>query len=120
MASKPRRYRHRSRPAPGEVRAVLDGYAALAGGASADTTGANADKCGQAMSAFAGASGREAMNDSNTPAHDDDVDRARRALAWWSDPALYGPGGWTARAEVARAACRQRLAPKERKRRDTP
>ena len=31
MASKPRKYRHRSRPAPGEVRAVLDGYAALAG-----------------------------------------------------------------------------------------
>ena len=48
MASKPRKYRHRSRPAPGEVRAVLDGYA--------DTTGASADKCGQAASAFAGAS----------------------------------------------------------------
>ena len=32
MASKRGRYRHRSRPAPGEVRAVLDGYAALSGG----------------------------------------------------------------------------------------
>ena len=35
MASKPRRYRHRSRPERGEVRAVLDSYAVLAGGASA-------------------------------------------------------------------------------------
>ena len=84
MASK--RRRHRSRPALGEVRVVPDGYAVLAGGA-------NADKCGQAVSAFTGASGRDAMNDSNAPAHDDDVDRDRRALAWWSDPALYGPGG---------------------------
>ena len=49
-------------------------------------------------------------------AYDDDVDRARRALAWWSDPALYGPGGWTVRdAEVARAACRRRLARPVRK-----
>ena len=55
MASKRRRYRHRSRPAPSEVRAVFDGYAALSGALSADTTGANADKCGQAVSAFAGA-----------------------------------------------------------------
>lgn len=31
MASRPRRRRHRARPAPGEVRAVLDGYVALAG-----------------------------------------------------------------------------------------
>ena len=54
--SKSRRYRHRSRPAPGAVRAVLDGYAVLAGAARADTTGANADKRGQAASAFAGAS----------------------------------------------------------------
>ena len=44
MASKRRRRRHRSRPAPGAVRAVLDGYAVLAGGASADTTGLSADK----------------------------------------------------------------------------
>ena len=48
MASK--RRRHRSRPAPGEVRAVL------AGGASADATGVDADKCGHGMSAFEGAS----------------------------------------------------------------
>ena len=47
MASK--RRRHRSRPAPGEVRAVL------AVGANADTTGASAHKCGQAVSAFEGA-----------------------------------------------------------------
>ena len=32
MASKRRRRRHRSRPARGEVRAILDGYAALSGG----------------------------------------------------------------------------------------
>ena len=49
------------------------------------------------------------MNDSNAPAHDD-VDRDRRALAWWSDPALYGPGGWTVRdAEIARAVLRRRI-----------
>ena len=53
MASKRLRRRHRSRPARGEVRAVLDGYAVLAGAASAHTTGtsAHADLC-----AFAGAS----------------------------------------------------------------
>ena len=56
MASKRLRRRHRSRPARGEVRAVLDGYAVLAGGTSADTTGANADKREQGMSALAGAS----------------------------------------------------------------
>ena len=50
MASKRRRRRHRSRPARGEVRAVL------AGGASADTTGVDADKCGHGLSAFEGAS----------------------------------------------------------------
>ena len=50
------------------------------------------------------------MNDSNAPAHDDDDDRDRRALAWWSDPALYGPGGWTVRdAEIARAVLRRRI-----------
>ena len=50
------------------------------------------------------------MNDSNAPAHDVDVDRDRRALAWWSDPALYGPGGWTVRdAEIARAVLRRRI-----------
>ena len=50
------------------------------------------------------------MNDSNAPALDVDVDRDRRALAWWSDPALYGPGGWTVRdAEIARAVLRRRI-----------
>ena len=50
------------------------------------------------------------MNDSTAPALDDDVDRDRRALAWWSDPALYGPGGWTVRdAEIARAVLRRRI-----------
>ena len=53
MVSKRRRYRHRSRPSPGEVRAVLDGYAALAGVANAHTTGANAHN---ATCAFEGAS----------------------------------------------------------------
>ena len=53
MASKQRRRRHRSRPAPGEVRAVLDGYAALVGGANAHTTGASAHN---ATCAFEGAS----------------------------------------------------------------
>ena len=49
------------------------------------------------------------MNDSNAPALDD-VDRDRRALAWWSDPALYGPGGWTVRdAVIARAVLRRRI-----------
>ena len=45
-------------------------------------------------------------------AHDDEArERDRRALAWWSDPALYGPGGWTARdAEIARESLRRRLA----------
>ena len=33
------------------------------------------------------------MNDSNAPAHDVDVDRDRRALAWWSDATCYGAGG---------------------------
>ena len=47
MVSKRHRYRHRSRLAPG--------YAALAGGANADTPSASADKCGQAASAFEGA-----------------------------------------------------------------
>ena len=42
MASKRRRRRHRSLPAPGEVRAALDGYAVLTGARSAHTTGANA------------------------------------------------------------------------------
>ena len=42
MASRRYKYRHRSLPAPGEVRAVLDGYAVLSGTANADTTGANA------------------------------------------------------------------------------
>ena len=38
-------------------------------------------------------------------------ERDRRALAWWSDPALYGPGGWTMRdAEIARESLRRRLA----------
>ena len=50
------------------------------------------------------------MNDSNAPALDDDVDRDRRALVWWSDPALYGPGGWTVRdAVIARAVLRRRI-----------
>ena len=88
MASKRRR---------GEVRAVL------AGGASADTTGLSADKCGHGMSAFEGAS-------VPAPALDVDDDRDRRALAWWSDPALYGPGGRTVRdAEIARAVLRRRI-----------
>ncbi len=52
MASKRRRSRHRGRPAPSEGRADLDGSAACAGAANADTTGANADKCGQAASAL--------------------------------------------------------------------
>ena len=43
MASRRYKYRHRSLPAPGEVRAVLDGYAVLTGARSADTTGASAD-----------------------------------------------------------------------------
>ena len=51
MASK--RRRHRNRPALGEVRVVLDGYAALAGSASAHTTSANAHN---ATCAFEGAS----------------------------------------------------------------
>ena len=42
MASRRYKYRHRSLPAPGEIRAVLDGYAALTGARSAHTTGANA------------------------------------------------------------------------------
>ena len=41
MASKRRRRRHRSRPAPDDVRAVLDGYAALSGARSAHTTDAD-------------------------------------------------------------------------------
>ena len=52
MASRRYKYRHRSLPAPGKVRAVLDGYAALSGTANADATGANAHKCGQAVSAL--------------------------------------------------------------------
>ena len=48
------------------------------------------------------------MNDSNAPAHD--VDRDRRALAWWSDATCYGAGGWTVRdAEIARAVLRRRI-----------
>ena len=43
MASRRYKYRHRSLPAPGEVRAVLDGYAALTGARSAHTAGASAD-----------------------------------------------------------------------------
>ena len=43
MASRRYKYRHRSLPAPGEVRAVLDGYAALSGARSAHTT--DADLC---------------------------------------------------------------------------
>ena len=41
MASRRYKYRHRSLPAPGEVRAVLDGYAALSGARSAHTTDAD-------------------------------------------------------------------------------
>ena len=41
MASKRRRRRHRSRPAPDDVWAVLDGYAALSGARSAHTTDAD-------------------------------------------------------------------------------
>ena len=41
MASRRYKYRHRSLPAPGEVRAVLDGYAALTGARSAHTTDAD-------------------------------------------------------------------------------
>ena len=52
MASRRYKYRHRSRPAAGEVRAVLDGYAALSGTANAHTTGANADKCAHGLSAL--------------------------------------------------------------------
>ena len=43
MASRRYKYRHRSRPAAGEIRAVLDGYAALTGARSAHTAGASAD-----------------------------------------------------------------------------
>ena len=43
MASRRYKYRHRSLPAPSEVRAVLDGYAALSGARSAHTT--DADLC---------------------------------------------------------------------------
>ena len=43
MASRRYKYRHRSLPAPGEVRAVLDGYAVLTGARSAHTAGASAD-----------------------------------------------------------------------------
>ena len=52
MASRRYKYRHRSLPAPGEIRAVLDGYAALSGTANAHTTGANADKCAHGLSAL--------------------------------------------------------------------
>ena len=52
MAGRRYKYRHRSLPAPGEVRAVLDGYAALSGTANADATGANAHKCGHGLSAL--------------------------------------------------------------------
>ena len=52
MANRRYKYRHRSLPAPGEVRAVLDGYAALSGTANADATGANAHKCGHGLSAL--------------------------------------------------------------------
>ena len=52
MASRRYKYRHRSRPAPDDVRAVLDGYAALSGTANADATGANAHKCGHGLSAL--------------------------------------------------------------------
>ena len=41
MASRRYKYRHRSLPAPGEIRAVLDGYAALTGARSAHTTDAD-------------------------------------------------------------------------------
>ena len=41
MASRRYKYRHRSRPAPDDVRAVLDGYAALSGARSAHTTDAD-------------------------------------------------------------------------------
>ena len=53
MASRRYKYRHRSRPAAGEVRAVLDGYAALSGARSAHTTGANADAALSALPASA-------------------------------------------------------------------
>ena len=43
MAIRRYKYRHRSLPAPGEIRAVLDGYAALTGARSAHT--ADADLC---------------------------------------------------------------------------
>ena len=50
------------------------------------------------------------MNDLNAQAHDVDVDRDRRALAWWSDATCYGAGGWTVRdAEIARAVLRRRI-----------
>ena len=52
MASRRYKYRHRSLPAPGEIRAVLDGYAVLSGTANADATGANAHKCGHGLSAL--------------------------------------------------------------------
>ena len=53
MASRRYKYRHRSLPAPGEVRAVLDGYAALSGARSAHTTGANAHAALSALPASA-------------------------------------------------------------------
>ena len=96
---------------------MLDGYAVLAGGANADTTGASAHN---ATCAFAGASVPGAVArlwDAAGPADATEArERDRRALAWWSDPALYGPGGWTARdAEIARESLRRRLARPVRK-----
>ena len=53
MAGKRRRRQPRSRPAPSEVRAVLDGYAVPAGGANADMA---LSALAPVVSAFAGAS----------------------------------------------------------------
>ena len=47
------------------------------------------------------------MNDSNAPVLDD-VDRDRRALAWWSDPALYGPAVPRATGKGAMPCCIRR------------
>ena len=61
--------------------------------------------------------GRHGMREARTMAYDDEArERDRRALAWWSAPALYGPCGWTAHdAEIARESLRRRLARPVRK-----